>query len=483
MKKGLKNVSLKMVSDSAVEKIHNKSLSLLEDLGIYSESDLILDVFKKNGANVDSSERIIKIPKDMVEEALKLTPKSFVLHGRVPAMDILLEPGMIYFGSGGSPEPYIYDYDDNQRRRSSKKDMEECTRLGEALKNIDFLGSICCAGDKPENLQIFHEYDALLRNTNKPLLYSAPSRYHMQKFIEMAAVVSGGESQLRKKPSIGIFTETISPMKVGKYSDGTIDAAQMGIPVVVALAPMMGATSPATKAGTLVQGNAEALFGVVLSQMVKSGTPVMYGPGTGTFDMAVTEYSYASPEQAAARTIVAQLGEYYKLPTYNLGGATESKMPDAEAGSQAMMGMLLNALSGITLTKVLGTLASGMYGSKEMLLICDEIAHMVREVLKGVNIDDETVALNVIKEVGFSGNFLGHEHTFENFREEFFFPNLFKRQTIDEWENTSKKSILDVANQKVEQILEKAKPVDLPKNADEELQKVLADIEKAYLKK
>ncbi len=483
MKKGLKGVSLKMVYDSAVEKIHNASISLLEDFGIYCGSDLILDVFKRNGANVNSDSRIIKIPSDMTEEAIKLAPESFVLYGRDSAMDILLEPGMIYFGSGGSPEPYIYDYGSNQRRKSSKTDMEESTRLGEVLKNIDFIGSICCAGDKYEDIQLFHEYDALLRNTNKPLLYSAPSRYHMQKFIEMASIASGGENQLRKKPSIGIFTETVSPMKVGSYSDGTIDAAENGIPVIVALAPMMGATSPATKAGTLVQGNAEALFGVVLTQMVKQGAPVIYGPGTGTFDMSISEYSYASPEQAAARSIVAQLGEYYKLPTYNLGGATEAKMPDAEAGSQAMMGMLLNALSGITLTKVLGTLASGMYGSKEMLVICDEIAYMVKEVIKGVDVDDDKLAINVIKDVGFTGNFLSHEHTAETFRDEFFFPNLFKRQSIDEWENKSKKSILDVAHQKVEEILSKSKPVKLPDGADKELKKVLEDVEQDYFKK
>ncbi len=477
MKKGIKSLSFGMVTDAAVEKIHKGSLKLLEEHGIYSESDLILDVFKKGGANIDAPNRVIKIPKDMVEQAIKQAPGSFVLHGRNGETDILLEPGMVYFGSGGSPEPYIWDYKHKKKRKSTKRDMVDCTRLAETLKNIDFVGSICCAGDKPEGLQLFHEYDVLLRNTSKPLLYSAPSRYHTQKFIEMAAIVSGGEEKLRQRPSIGIFTETVSPMKVGKYSDGTIDAAQMGIPVIVALAPMMGATSPATKAGTLLQGNAEALFGLVLAQLVKPGAPVLYGPGTGTFDMAVSQYSYASPEQASARTIVAQLGEFYNLPTYNLGGAAEAKLPDAEAGAQAMMGMLLNALSGITLTKVLGTLASGMYGSKEMLLICDEIALMVKQVLKGVDINDETLALDVIKDVGFTGNFLSHDHTAETFRKEFFFPNLFKRQSIHDWEKGGMKSILDVAHQKAEELLAAAKPVELPDGADEELKRVLDEIE------
>ncbi len=482
MKKGVSGVSLKMVSGSALEKIHDGSVKLLEDVGIYSESDLILDIFKQGGANVDGPNRVIRVLKDMVEEALRLAPESFVLYGRSPESDILLEPGMVYFGSGGSPEPFIWDYNEKKKRLSTKQDMIDCTRLAETLKNIDFVGSICCAGDKHEDMQLFHEYDALLRNTNKPLLYSAPSRYHTQKFIEMAAIASGGMDQLLKRPSIGIFTETVSPMKVGKYSDGAIEAAQKGIPVIVALAPMMGATSPATKAGTLVQGNAEALFGVVLAQLVNPGAPVIYGPGTGTFDMSICEYSYASPEQAAARAVVAQLGELYQLPTYNLGGAAEAKMPDAEAGAQAMMGMLINAMSGITLTKVLGTLASGMYGSKEMLLICDEIALMVKEVLKGVEVNDETLALDVIRDVGFTGNFLNHEHTAEVFRDEFFFPNLFKRRHIDDWEKASKKSILEVTHQKVNDMLAASKPVELPNGADEELNRLLEEIEKTYQK-
>ncbi len=478
MKKGSKSMFFNMVSDSDMERIHEASLSLLEEMGVYSESDLILDVFKKGGVNVDSASRVIRIPRNMVEESLKQAPSKFVLHGRIPEMDVLMEPGKVYFGMGGSPEPFIWDYRKGKKRIPSKKDMEECTRLGESLENVDFIGAICSAGDKPQGVQLFHEYDALLRNTTKPLLYSAPSRYHVRKFIEMAAIASGGEEELRKRPSIGIFTETVSPMKVAKYSDGTIDAAKMCIPVIVALAPMMGATSPATKAGTLVQGNAEALFGVVLAQLVKPGAPVIYGPGTGTFDMSVSEYTYASPEQTAARSVVAQLGKFYNLPTYNLGGAAESKLPDAEAGSQAMMGMLMNALSGITLTKVMGTLAGGMYGSKEMLLICDEIAGMVKQILKGITIDDNTIGLDVIKDVGHGGNFLEHEHTAENFRNEFFFPRLFKRQNISVWEKEGKRNILDLANEKSEDIIRSSKPVELPGNADKELRRALIEAEK-----
>ncbi len=212
-----------------------------------------------------------------------------------------------------------------EEKKPTKEYVVNTARLGHSLPEIDFVGSFCCAGDKPEDIQIFHEYKAILLNTTKPFLYSAPGRFHTQKFMEMAAIVSGGEQELRRRPSIGIFTETVSPMKVGKYSEETIEAAEMGVSVIVALAPMMGATSPSTKAGTLAQSNAEALFGVYLTQIIKPGSEVLFGPGTGSSDM--------------------------------------------------------------------------------------KIARMVRCILEGVDVNQETLTVDVIQEAGCHGNYLTHPHT------------------------------------------------------------------------
>jgi trimethylamine--corrinoid protein Co-methyltransferase len=232
---------------------------------------------------------------------------------------------------------------------------------------------------------------------------------------------------------------------------------------------MMGATSPATLAGTLAQVNAEALLGVVLAQIIRPGTPVIYAPHTGVMDMKTAQCTYGSPEQALARSAVAQIALHYGLPSFGLGGGVEAKLPDAEAAAQAMMGILLNALSGLTLTQTLGTLASGLYGSPEMLLICDEIVLMVKRILAGVSVNDETLAAGVIEEVGYGGNFLEHEHTLRNFRKELFFPVLFRRQSIDDWLAEGGRSIVEVAHDRVRQILSGAAPVELPEGADEAL--------------
>ncbi|MFC2031331.1 trimethylamine methyltransferase family protein, partial [Chloroflexota bacterium] len=371
--------------------------------------------------------------------------------------------------------PLFWDYDLGKPRSPTKADMVACTRLGHALPNIDFMMALCSAGDMPGDQVFLHEYDAIFRNTTKPVLYTAPGRWYTTKFFEMAAAASGGEDQFRQRPCVMLFTQTVSPMKIGPYSEGMIEAAEFGVPILSAPGPMMGATSPTTVAGHLAQANAEALFGIVLSQLIKPGTPVVYGPHVAVMDMATAQCMYGSPEQSLGRAAVAQLGRFYNLPSFGLGGGVEAKLPDAEAAAEAMMGLLLNALSGLTLTQCLGTLASGMYGAPEMLLICDELVHMVKRVVGGILVNDETLALDVIEEVGAAGEFLSHPHTARLFRRELFFPALFRRQSIEQWLENGALPIVDVAHEQVLDLLNSAGPAPLPEGADEALARALRE--------
>jgi trimethylamine--corrinoid protein Co-methyltransferase len=193
-------------------------------------------------------------------------------------------------------------------------------------------------------------------------------------------------------------------------------------------------------------------------------------------DMATAQCTYGSVEQALGRAAVAQLGRFYNLPTFNTGAGVEAKLPDAQAASEAMLGMLLNGLAGMTLTQTMGTLASGLYGSLEMLAICDEMAHMMKRVLRGIVVNDESIALDVIREVGHQGNFLAHDHTLAHFKGEMFFPIMFRRQTIDQWLDRGAKSILEVAHERVQAILERPAPVLISGEAERALDGVLARV-------
>lgn len=475
MKTGPLGGSLDLLTQEEMGRIHIASMRLLAEHGLQIESDLILQTFRQTDADVDLEARRVRLPAELVDAALRSAPTSFMLHGRDPAMDLRIEPGRVYFGMGGTSEPFLWDYQQGVPRQPTIADMVACTRVGQASPNVDFVMALCSAGDVPKDEVFFHEYDALFRNTTKPIVYTAPGQRYAARFLEMAAAASGGEETLRRRPCVVIFSQPVSPLVISRYSEGMFEAARLGVPILFSPGPMMGATSPATLAGSLVQVNAEALFGIVLSQVIRTGTPVIYGPHTAVMDMVTAQCTYGSAEQTLARAAVAQLARFYHLPSFGLGGGVEAKLPDAEAASQAMMGMLVNALSGLTLTQTLGTLASGLYGAPEMLLICDEIAHMVKRILGGIKIDEETLALSVIEEVGCGGNFLAHDHTAQHFRAELFFPVLFRRQSIAQWQESGGRSIVDHAHERVRAILEQAGPVSLPNGADQHLERILRE--------
>jgi trimethylamine--corrinoid protein Co-methyltransferase len=234
-------------------------------------------------------------------------------------MDLLVESGPVYYGMGGTSEPYFWDYDLGRPRQPTKVDMVQATRVAQALPNVDFVMALCSARDAPAGENFIHEYDAIFRNTTKPVVVSSLGRQYMRNFLEMAAAVSGGEDNLRERPWVVAYVTPVSPLRVTPLNEGMFEAAQLGIPIQYSPGPMMGATAPVTVAGDLIQSNAEALFGLVQSQLIKPGIPFIYAPHTPAMDMATAQCTYGSVEQALGRAAVAQLGRFYGLLAFTLG--------------------------------------------------------------------------------------------------------------------------------------------------------------------
>jgi trimethylamine--corrinoid protein Co-methyltransferase len=477
MKTGAQAGSLTVLSETDLDRVYEASLSLLMEPGLVSDSDLFLELFEQGGAIVDLANRTIRLPRPMVEWAIQSAPESFVLHGRNdPGADLMVELGRVYYGMGGTSEPLFWDWDRWEARKPTKADMIACTRVGHALPNIDFVQTLCMSGDKPTGEIFFHDFDAIFRNTTKPSVINILERPFTQDLIELTAAASGGESALHEKPSVLGIVTPISPLKVAVMNEGIIDAVRAGIPILYSPGPLMGATGPATVAGTLALTNAEVLFGLVLTQLIQPGAKVVLKPDTDVFDMRTTQVTYGSPEQDLGKVAMVQLARRYRIPIYSLGGGVEAKVPDADAASEAMLSMLVNGLAGATLNQSLGTLSWGLYGSPEMAVICDEMVSMIRRVLDGIQVSDETLAVDVIRQVGPGGDYLGHEHTFRFFRKELYFPRLFRRQTLEEWVNAGKKPAHQVAHERVEQILSQAGPVELLPGADAEMERVMGKV-------
>jgi trimethylamine--corrinoid protein Co-methyltransferase len=474
MKTGAPGGSLTVISEENVERIYRASIDLLMDPGIFSESDLFLDLFEKGGARVNRSERTIQVPQELVEWAIQSAPKSFTLFGRNdPAMDLKIELGHVFYGMGGTSEPSFWDYDHGKPRQPTKQDMINNTRLGHALPEIDFVQTLCMSGDQQTDMIFFHDFDAIFRNTTKPTVLNILERPFTRRLLEMAAAASGGEEALRQKPSMLGIATPVSPLKIPVMNEGIIDAVNAGVPILYSPGPLMGATGPATVAGLVALTNAEVLFGVTLVQLIKQGAPVVLKPDTDVFDMKTTQVTYGSPEQNLGKIAMVQLAKRYRLPIYGLGGGVEGKLPDAEAAAEAMQTLLLDGLAGMTLCQALGSMAFGMYGSQEMVVISDELVRIVKRILNGFEVNDETLALDVIRKCGFNGSYLAQEHTRRNYRKEMYFPSLFQRQTIDEWLRAGSKNIYEVAHARVNGILEKAGPVELPAGVDAELERAL----------
>jgi len=397
-----------------------------------------------------------------------------VLHGRDPAWDILLEDSRVYFGLGGSQVPYFRDLKTGKFRQPTAKDMENATRLGDALEGISFIMCIASASDVPPEIRYLRELQILYNNTVKPIIYAAPSSNQAKWVIKIATVVAGGENELKKRPIIALFSNTSSPLYFSKLNENIIEFAKKGLPVIIASGPMMGSTGPATVVGSLVVSTAEVLFGIVLSQQINPGTPIIYSAHANVMDMRLGRCCYAASEEAIAKGINAQMARYYKLPSFaQTGSGIDSKSADAQAGAEIAINSLTNALAGINLIENVGTIAGGECGSLEMAVIGDEVIGMVKRILRGVDINDETLALDIIDDVGPGQDFLSHDHTLKFFKKELYMPNLFDRLSGQSWVEAGSKDTETRAKEKVEKILRNYQPKSLPRQMEKEIDSII----------
>jgi len=482
VQRGLKSGYLRFLTNDHAREIHLSSLEVLESVGMHCPSTKIMEIFDGAGAAVDFKEKRIRIPQHLVEESLKKAPKEIVFCGRNAKNDILLDDSRIYFGLGGTPVPYIRDVDTGEIRRPTKEDMNQATRVGDALPNLKFIMTVAGAFDVPYEVEYLHEFESLFNNTAKPILYSCPGAYAAKQVLEMASVIVGGQDELKRRPIIALYTETVSPLSFSDVNENMIEFAKAGIPVSNGPMPMCGASGPMTLAGTAVQSNAESLAAITLCQLVNPHTPVIYTGWVCAIDPRTSRCAYGSPEFGMGTSIFnTTMGRYYDLPTYGFGGCSDSKLPDAQAGAEVMMNGMLAGLSGVNLIHDCGYLAGGSIGSMEMAVICNEIAGMIYRIVRGVDVNEETLAVDVIKNVGPGGHYMSQKHTLDHVRE-LYLPTLFDKDSEVTWAKAGKKDIRDVAHVKCKEILREHSPEPLPRDVQVRLREIVKGAEKELVK-
>jgi trimethylamine--corrinoid protein Co-methyltransferase len=465
---------LRLLSDSQKEAIHSATLELLRRTGVDVLVPEIRDLLKKAGCWMDG-ERVY-IPPHLIEWAIRSAPSRVVLCDRNgnPAMELEGRKG--YYGTG-SDTPFVIDTYTGERRQTVLKDVANVAKLVDALEHIDFLMCMGIAFDVTESISDLYHFREMVQNTTKPIIYTAWDRANLEDIVEMAGALAGGAEALRRKPFMALYSEPISPLTHARESgEKLLYLADKGLPVVYTPAVMIGGTGPVTVAGSLVQANAEALSGLLITQLIREGAPVIGAGGILFMDMAKGLISYAAPEFMLAMTAFSEMYHYYKLPIFSFSGCSDSKTFDQQAAAEGSIWMVLTALGGGNLIHDVGYIESGMTASYEQLVSMNEVAGLVKRFMRGIELAPETIALDVIGQVGPGGHFLEHPHTYQHFRENWV-PELFDRAARDDWEQEGQLTTADKANAKIRNILENHQPEPLADGIKEALDAVIQKAE------
>lgn len=443
--------SIRMLSDEQVREIHNATLHIFAQIGVDMQNERGRELLLAAGAW--ESEGRLKIPERLVAEALAKAPPRIPMFNRLGQLTMPLELGKVYFGTG-SDTIFTFDLETGERRNPVAQDVEDIARLADALDNIDFVMSMGVPVDVPVEDAYVHEFVRMLRGSTKPIVFTAQAPQDMQDIYEIAAAAAGGELALREKPFLLLYAEPISPLLIPEVSlNNLIFCAERGIPCAYLPSPNTGGGGPITLAGALALGNAETLLGLIVAQLVRPGTPYLYGMNTAALDMKTTIVSYGSPEWSLGMSAWTDLARFYNLPAWGYAGATDSKVVDAQAGIEATFSIMSAFLSRCTLNHDVAYMEYGSTSSMEMLVIADEVISMTRRFLEGVPVSPETLLLDVIARVRPGSGFLADESTFQLFRQHQWQPSLIDRRRYEMWQKAGSKDMRTRANERARQIL------------------------------
>ncbi len=440
--------------ESKVKEIHEASVYLMEKVGVKVHNPRARQIFADHGAEVDHSGAIVKIPRSMLEDAVAAAPSRVVLCGREEKNDLVLEGTNTYLGTGGTVLNTL-DLDTGERRPTGVRDVAGYAKMTDALENVAFFVINCYPQDvRTEDVDVNRFYHSLA-NTSKHVMGGIYTMNGLKDVIYMSEEIAGGKAKLLERPFISFITLIMSPLVMEvTYTDFLIEVVRYGLPVATPAEPLAGATGPVTLAGTVTVNNVESLAGLVLVQLIRKGHPTIYGSTASIMDMVTGTYMAGAIESALINAGCARMAQFYRVPFYATGGMSDSKVPDCQAGYESAATAMIVALAGANyIHDAFGLLEFCTTLSYEKMVIDNEIAGMVLRAVRGVEVTPETIAADIIGEVGPGGNFLSHRHTARHVRREFFFPRVANRQVRKDWEASGSADTAERARKMAAKIL------------------------------
>jgi trimethylamine--corrinoid protein Co-methyltransferase len=466
------------LSREEIEAIHNASLQVLEKTGIKVMSETVLDILKKGGAKVDHGTNHVTLPRQLVEEALKMAPKTITYGARNPKYDFVLNKQEPHFCADGDP-PFILDWETGRRRYSTAEDVANCAVIADYLDHVRVVWRMATATDVPAPMQNIVGAYTNLSNTEKHCEQGMLSAKQAQYQIEIATAIVGDSKRLREKPIVSAVQCPFSPLTYDRgIMEGAIELGKAGIPVVLYPLTLSGATGPATPAGTMVVANADVLGGLVIQELASPGAPVVYCAGAGIVNFHTGEQG-ESPEGPLMHLGLGQLARYYGLPAEREVFYGASRLLSRQSRHHRVEALLTHMSTEPVPDIVLGL--GGLAGttSPEAMVIDNEIVDYALRFAQGIEVNEDTLAVDVIDKAGPGGHFLGEKHTLKHFRERWM-PRL-DVDSLETWEKEGIKSLGELAHQKVKEILATHKPTPLPEDVDREISRILQRAEAELL--
>jgi trimethylamine--corrinoid protein Co-methyltransferase len=449
-----------------VELVHERTMTILSKIGIRVDHEEAREILADHGATVE--EATVTLPRSLVEDCIESAPSSFTLHARNPDNDVQVGEGDPVTAPAYGP-PNVRTYEDG-RRPSTLDDYETLVKLAHSEDVIRCVGYNCCEpNDVDQEVKHVEMVERSLRLSDKPVMSSNYGADRARATMTMAGIANG-DPDLEKPYVVGLANSVPPRRWDEKMTGGLLEHARHGQPVVVAPGVMASASGPATLAGTLALTNANSLFGVVMTQVVQEGAPVVYGCPSSNIDVRYGSFAIGSPEGGLAISFTGQMGRYYDLPTRSGGALTDSKTVDDQAGAESMRQLSLTMQADVDFVlHAAGILESYSTVSPEKFVLdCERLRHLER-FRAGYDLTEESFALDLIEEVAPDDHFLNRRHTLEHSKSEFYFSELFDRQSHSDWQDDGEPDAFERGHERVQTLLDEYERPAMPSDVERDL--------------
>ncbi len=461
----------RVLSDTQCQEIYAAALECLERVGIQMHNLAARNLLAAHGARVDGS--LVYIPAGLVEQAVAAAPHEYTVWGRDGTHEMRVALGRVHFGPGPTCT-YFMDPRTGERRKARRGDAGMVAKVCDALPNIDYIMGLSLFDDVTPSLASVYEFAEEMANTSKPIIAWANTPAAFCDIYDMAVTVAGGEAALRQKPIFAYFTTYESPLKLAEAPLANLMlAAERGIPSVCLGGPTVGLESPFTGAAALTLYLAAALAALTVVQTHVPGAPMAIGGLPSMMDLRTARPAYGSPEASLHSAAAADLARYLGLPFMGTAGASEAKCVDAQAGAEAALQVMLSALSGAALVHDVGFLDCADIGSLAYLVLVDEIIGMAARVMRGVEVNRETIMLDLIEKVGPGGTFINQAASAALCRKEVWVPSVLDRSPFNRWSEKGSPTTETLAAAKANKILATHQPAPLPEGVQARVEEIL----------